>query len=91
MTFAGFARGPETYLGQQKDSFPLGTYLPGWNSTGIKKKGGFSVCRVNGYSLPLQGLPVQEAGIQQLQYLQAMQWYVSAAVLGKAMQSSTRA
>lgn len=37
------------------------------------------------YSPPPQALPLEEAGIQQLKYLQAMQRHVAAAVLGKAM------
>lgn len=62
------------HLGQQKDSFPLGAHLPGLNATSGKTKVGSSVCRGYGLLLlPLQGLLVQGAGIQQLQYLQAMQ------------------
>ena len=42
------------------------------------------------YWPPSQGVPVQ-AGVQQLQCLQAMQWHVSAAVPGKAILSSMKA
>lgn len=81
--FAGFARGPETYLGQQKDSFPLGGCLPGLNANGIKK-GQFQCLQALVY-LPMAGC----ACVQELQYLQA--GCLSAAGFGKAMQSSTKA
>lgn len=77
MTFVSFACGPETYLGQHKDTFPLSTYLPALNATNIKKI--WFQCLQSQWFTPstLQGLLVQEVGIQQLQYFQAMQACVS--------------